>query len=232
MLINKSEKLEKRNNFIFLLLGCCISVALLLIYREGFTWFSATNWSDISIVKWISISFILIVALLLQYYFLMLLRHSFLKYLVLWFIPIAWLFNNGIVAMHRFLDWTTDIVSPAGWIPLGDLVGWLLSAIFLPFLITSGAVVAIVDSSSLMITQACYYARIAIDVADISIWQIGSYILNFISIFWDIISNSLVQEIASETMKDRSFFEFNLSNAFRIPYWVQSIGYSFTCLLT
>lgn len=229
--MDKLEKREKRSNMIFMLVGLILSIGLLLIYREGITWFSAVRWSDISIISWVSISTIIGVALVLQYFFLMLLRYSVIKYFVLWFIPIIWLFNNGIVALHRFFDWTTDIISPAGWVPLGDLLGWLLSAVYFPLLIASGIVVAIIDSSSSMLTQACYYAGIAMDVANISPWNIVSYSLNFLSVVWDLISNSFIQEIVAQHTSDRQFLEFNLSNTFSLPYWVLSIGYSFTCIV-
>lgn len=229
--MDKIEQREKRNNIIFLFVGIVLVIGLLLIYREGLTWFSSTQWSEVTVIRWVSISIILSIALVLQYYFLMLLRYSVIKYAVLWFIPIIWIFNNGLVAMHRFLDWTTDIVSPAGWIPLGDLLGWLLSAVYLPLLIGSGAIIAIIDSSSSTLTQACYYAGIAMDVAGISPSNIVSYSLNLVSVYWDVISNSFLQEIVAETMKNRAFLEFNLSNTFSLPYWALSIGYSFTCIV-
>ena len=229
--MDKKEIREKRYNLITLLVGIALSIGLLFIYREGLAWFSATQWSKVSIISWVSIGITLGIALVLQYYFLMLLRYSAVKYIVLWFIPIAWLFNNGLVAMHRFLDWTTDIVSPAAWLPLGDLLGWLLSAVYLPLLIGSGVIIGIIDSSSSMLTQACYYAGIAMEVAGISPANIISYSLNLLSVYWDLISNAFVQEIVTETMKNRDFFEFNLSNIFSLPYWVFSIGYSFTCIV-
>ena len=229
--MDKKHQLEKRNNIILLFIGCLLVVGLLVIYREGVTWFSSARWSELSIVSWISISVILVVAIALQYYFLMLLRYSFVKYLVLWFIPVIWLFNNGLVAMHRFLDWTTDIVSPAGWIPIGDLFGWLLSAVYMPLLVSSGVVVAIIDSSSSMLTQACYYAGIALDVAGISPWDVIDYSMNYASVVWDMLSNSFVQQLASERTINRSFLDFSLSSTFSLPYWVLSIGYSFTCII-
>jgi hypothetical protein len=229
--MDKKEQREKRANILLLITGCLLVVGLLLIYREGVTWFSSTRWLDVSIVSWVSIGAILGIALVLQYYFLMLLRYSFFKYLVLWFIPIAWLFNNGLVAMHRFLDWTTDIISPAGWIPLGELLGWLLSAVFFPVLVAGGAIVAIIDSSSSMLTQACYYAGIALDVAGISPWNVIDYSMNFISVIWDLLSNSFMQQVVSERMMNRSLLDFSLSSTFSLPYWVLSIGYSFTCIV-
>ncbi len=229
--MDKKQQREQRINYSLLIAGCLIVIGLLLIYREGLVWFSSARWSAVSVINWFSISVVMGIALVLQYYFFMLLRYSVLKYFVLWFIPIMWLFNNGIVAMHRFLDWTTDIVSPVGWIPLGDLLGWLLSAVYLPLLVASGVVVAIIDSSSSMLTQACYYAGIAMDVVDVSPWNIVSYCMNYISVLWDLISNSFVQEIAAHHTSSRPFLEFNLSNTFSLSYWVFSIGYSLTCII-
>jgi len=229
--INKIQQREKRNNFIILFAGIFLVVGLLLIYREGVAWFSAVRWSDVSIINCISISVILGAAFLVQYYFLMLLRYSVIKYFILWFIPIIWLFNNGLVVLHRFFDWTTDIVSPAGWVPLGDLLGWLLSAVYFPLLIASGVVVSIIDSSSSMLSQACYYAGIAMDVANISPWNIVSYSMNYLSVLWDLVSNSFVQEIVAQHTNNRQLLEFNLSKAFSLPYWFLSIGYSLTCIL-
>ncbi|MFT5395317.1 MAG: hypothetical protein ACI85N_000501 [Gammaproteobacteria bacterium] len=229
--MDKIEQREKRSNMIFMLVGLILVIGLLLIYREGVVWFSSVRWSDVSIISWISISAILIAALAFQYFFLILLRYSVIKYFVLWFIPVIWMFNNGIVALHRFFDWTTDIISPAGWVPLGDLLGWLLSAVYFPLLIASGVVVAIIDSSSSMLSQACYYAGIAMDVANISPWNIVSYSMNYLSVLWDLLSNSFVQEIASLQTDNRQFLEFNLSNTFSLPYWVLSIGYSLSCII-
>jgi len=229
--MDKKDQLERRNNFFFLFSGIVLVVGLLIIYREGLTWFTTTTWSHVSVASWISIGIIFSVSLVLQYYFFMLLRYSFVKYLVLWFIPIIWLFNNGLVAMHRFLDWTTDIISPVGWIPLGELLGWLLSAVFLPVLVCGGAIVAIIDSVSPMLTQACYYAGIALDVAGISPWNIISYSMNYISVMWDLISNSFIQQVVSERAMNQSFLDFSLFSTFGLPYWVLSIGYSFTCIV-
>jgi hypothetical protein len=229
--MDKKEQIEKRNNIIILITGIFLVIGLLVIYREGITWFTATKWSHVSVASWIGIGVILSVSLLLQYYFLMLLRYSFIKYIVLWFVPLMWLFNNSLVAMHRFFDWTTDIVSPAGWSPIGELLGWMLSAVYLPMLVGGGAIVAIIDSSGSMLTQACYYAGIALDVADVSGWNIISYSMNFISVTWDLLSNSFVQQVITERLTNRPFLDFSLSSVFSLPYWVLSIGYSFVCIL-
>ncbi|MBL1143252.1 MAG: hypothetical protein HND53_14655 [Proteobacteria bacterium] len=229
--MDKKQQVEKRNNFLLLFAGLLLVIGLLIIYREGLTWFTATKWSHISVVSWINIVLLFSFALVLQYYFLMLLRYSFIKYLVLWFIPVIWLFNNGLVAMHRFFDWTTDIVSPAGWIPLGEFVGWMLSAVFFPVLVGSGAFIAIIDSNGSMLTQACYYASIAMDITGVSGWNIFSYLTNFINIIWDLLSHSFVQEVIKERATNRSFLDFSLSSIFNLPYWVLSVGYSFTCIV-
>ncbi|MFT5426430.1 MAG: hypothetical protein ACI9ZT_001371 [Gammaproteobacteria bacterium] len=213
--MDSKDQIEKRNNFIIVLSGIILVVGLILIYREGLSWFSLTRWSQVSTLSWAYIIAIFAISLILQYYFLMLLRYSSFKYLVLWFIPIIWLVNNGLVAMHRFLDWTTDIISPSGWIPL----------------VGSGVIVAMIDSSSSMLTQACYYAGIALDVAGITPGNIVAYSLNHLSVLWDLVSNSFVQEITANDMNDRAFLDFNLSSTFSLPYWVLSIGYSCTCIV-
>ncbi|HIM07337.1 MAG TPA: hypothetical protein EYG49_02195 [Gammaproteobacteria bacterium] len=170
-------------------------------------------------------------ALVLQYYYFILLRYSIFKYLVLWLIPIIWLFNNGLVALHRFFNWTTDIVSPVGWLPLGELLGGMLSIFFVPVLLAGGAIVVIIDSTGLMLTQACYYAGIALDVTNVSGWNILSYSKSFINVIWDLLSNSFVQQVTSERLMNRPFLDLSLSSTLSLPYWVLSIGYSFTCVL-
>jgi hypothetical protein len=222
---------KKRNNLIFLVVGIVLVIALLLIYREGLTWLKITKWSRVSVASWISISVIFSVALVLQYYYFILLRYSIFKYLVLWLIPIIWLFNNGLVALHRFFNWTTDIVSPVGWLPLGELLGGMLSIFFVPVLLAGGAIVVIIDSTGLMLTQACYYAGIALDVTNVSGWNILSYSKSFINVIWDLLSNSFVQQVTSERLMNRPFLDLSLSSTLSLPYWVLSIGYSFTCVL-
>ena len=229
--MNKTEQIKKRNNLIFLFAGFFLILLLLFIYREGYYWFTTTRWQSVSVFSWVSITFILIIASLLQYYFFLLLRYSIFKYLVFWIIPIAWLVNNGLAAMHKFLDWTGDIASSASWIPIGDLLGWLLSAVYFPLLVGSGAIIAIIDSSGSMLSQACYYAGIALDVTGISSSNIISYSMNILSVVWDLITNSFVNEIVNEAMKNRSFLEFNLSTIFSLPYWFLNIGYNISCII-
>ena len=229
--MDKIRHREKRSNIIIMFAGVVLVIGLLLINREGLTWFYSLRWEEVSTIGWVSISSILTVGLVLQYFFLMLLRYSVIKYFILWVTPVIWLFNNCLIALYKFFDWTTDILSPTGWVPLGDLLGWLLSVVYFPLLLASGVVVAIIVSSSAMLSQICYYAGIAMDVANISPWNIVSYSMNYISVLWDLVSNSFVQEIASLRTVNREFLEFNLSNTFSLPYWILSIGYSFTCII-
>lgn len=229
--MDKREQHERRSNIILVIIGIILALALIIIPRGGFSWFTSTSWSHVTVVKWAFVAVTLGVSLVLQYYFLILLRYSFLKYLVLWFLPIIWIFNNGLVAMHRFLDWTTDIQSPVGWMPITDLLSWLLGAVFSPSLIGFGVIAAIIDSSGAMLTQACYYAGIAMDVSGISSWHVIDYGMNFISVLWDLISNSFVQEVIKESSQTRSFFDLSLSGTFSLPNWLVSIGYSFACVV-
>ena len=228
--MNKIGHCKKQINIIIIFAGIVIVLSSLMINHGWLTWFSSIRWAEVSTISWISISSILSVGLVLQYFFLTLLRYSVIKYFVLWLMPVIWLFNNSLVALNVFFDWTTDIVSPIGWVPLGDLFGWLLSAVYLPLLLASGVVVAIIDSISGMLSQTCYYAEIAMDVANISPWNLVSYSMNYLSVLWDLVSNSFTQEIASLRTVNREFLEFNLSNTFSLPYWILNIGYSFTCI--
>ena len=229
--MDKREQREKRLNIILVITGILLALLLVIFPRGGVAWVTSTSWSNITIIKWVIICGVLCISLVIQYYLLMLLRYSFLKYAVLWFLPIIWIFNNGLVALHRFLDWTTDIVSPAGWMPITDLMSWLLGAVFSPTLLGFGVIAAVVDVSSSQLTQACYYAGIAMDIANISPWHVIDYGMNFIGVFWDLISNSFVQEVIKERSLTRSFFDLSFSGAISLPQWLINVGYSFTCLV-
>ncbi len=121
--------------------------------------------------------------------------------------------------MHRFLDWTTDIVSPAGWVPLGDLLGWLLSAVYLPLLVGSGVAVAIIDSSGSMLStglllrwhryRCCQYFTVEYYFILYELYKriVGSHI-KFICARYCITANN------------RQLLELNLTNTFSFP-----IGY-------
>ena len=228
--MDKIVHCKKRINIIIIFAGIVIVLSSLMINHGWLTWFSSIRWAEVSTISWILISSILSVGLVLQYFFLTLLRYSVIKYFMLWLMPVIWLFNNSLVALNVFFDWTRDIVSPIGWVPLGDLLGWLLSVVYLPLLLASGVVVAIIDLISATLSQTCYYGKIAMDVANISPWNIVSYSMNYLSVLWDLVSNSFTQEIASLRTVNREFLEFNLSNTFSLPYWILNIGYSFTCI--
>jgi hypothetical protein len=229
--MDKKDKREKLNNIIIVFFGVVLVIGLLIFTRGGLSWFTDTSWSKVSNIKWVSIAVVLCVSLVLQFYFLLLLRYSSLKFLVLWLIPIIWVVNNGLAAVHLFLEWTADYVSPAGWIPVGDLISWMFGAVYFPLLIGAGMIVALIDSSSFMLTQACYYAGIAVDAAGISPRDIIDYGFNFISVFWDLISDSFVKELALDNIKNRSLWDFNLTGISSLPNWFFSVSYSFTCMV-
>ena len=213
--LDKKETRERRINFAIILAGLALVICMIIYSRWGVSWFTDTSWSQVSIIKWIFILIILSIALVLQYYFLMLLRYSFARYLVLWLPPIIWLFNNGLVAIQRLLESAAEETLLTGWFPITDLLGWLLALVFFPLLAGGGAVVGIIDSSSLMLTQACSIAGIALDVTGTSTWDFLSHILKFFNIFRELVADSFMQAIVTEGFKTRSFFDIRLDGIFR-----------------
>lgn len=228
--MNRTEEIKKRNNIIYLLFGYILVLTLLIVFREGIYWFKSTQWSAVSTLSWVSISIVLILFSVLQYYFILLLRYSFIKYIVIYIIPIVWLVNNGLAGMHRFMDYTNEVTSSAVWVPIGDLLGWLLGVIYFPLLVGSGVIIAVIDSSGSMLTQACYYIGIAIDVTGISSSSIFSYSVNVLNIILDMLSNTFVQNVMNEIGNNRSIINFNLSNILSLPYWFLNIGYNISCI--
>ena len=229
--VNKKEIRDTKINIAIVITGIVLVIGLIIYSRGGVGWFTSTAWSQVSIIKWVFIVAILGIALVLQYYFLLLLRYSIAKYLVLWLLPIIWLFNNGLVAMHRLFESADEQTLLTGWIPITDLMGWLLGAVFLPLLVGGGSVVAIIDSSSLILLQACRIAGIAFEVTGISFWDFVTNVFRFIRVFLDLLGNSFMQEIVTENLKNRSFFDLSLSGIFSLPHWFYSAGYSFTCII-
>ena len=137
--INKTEERAWQQNLALIAAGFVLTGIIILISR-GESWFTATAWPRISVIRWIAAGVILPVGALLQYYFLMLLRHSFWKY-VLWLLPAIWLYNNGMVGIQRLFD-SEGGLALTGWIPITDLLGWLMAVIFWPMFIAGGAVTA------------------------------------------------------------------------------------------
>ncbi len=230
IVINKREQRTGPLSYLLLFAGCILVCGLLFAYRGGATWFLSVNWSKLSISDWLAIGIIFIPAFFLQYYFLLLLRYSALRYLVFRLIPILWLCANGLVAIHKFISWTTDIAPSAGWISVNDLFGYLLGIAFSPLLLGSGMIIAILDISSNSLISICLYVGMALKVINISSPDIISYTIDFSRFLWDLMSNSFVQQILSENTNRQDFLHFNLLSTFRFPYWVQNLGYSLTCI--
>jgi len=230
--MDKREAREKWVNIAVSIAGLAVVVCLIIYSRWGLGWFTETAWSKVSILKWISVVVILSIALVLQYYFLLLLRHSIVKYLVLWLLPIIWLFNNGLVALHRLFESAANETFLTGWIPITDLIGWLLGAVFFPLLIGGGTVVGIIDSGGTFMSQACSIAGMAMDVTGTSVWDIITHVPKFLGVFWDQVVNSFTQAVFVDNFKNRSFFDLTLDGIFSLPHWFYSVGYSFTCIIS
>lgn len=225
--INKSEKRAWQQTLALLAAGFVLTAILVLISRGG-SWFTATAWAKVSAVKWIAAAVIFTAAALLQYYFLMLLRHSFWKH-VLWLLPAVWLYNNGMVGIQRLFDSETGMAL-TGWIPVTDLLGWLMAALFWPLFIAGGAVTAIADSGGLVFTQSCQYGRLALDAAGLSAGDVIGHVLNYFSVYWNLITDSFVHQVTSGYSHERSFWDFSVAGAFGLPHWFLSLGYNLSCL--
>ena len=225
--INEDEIREWRQNIMLITAGIVL-VGIILLISRGDTWFTATAWSKVSIVQWGITAAICIVALLLQYIYLRLLRHSIWKY-SLWILLAIWAYNNGMVGIQRLFDQDAGLTL-TGWIPVTDLLGWLMAAVFWPLFIAGGSVTAIIDSGSFLFTQPCHYARLALDAAGIASGDIVGYVLNHLSVFWDLVSDSFVRQVMDVYSHNRSFLDFSVSGAFGLPHWFYSLGYSCSCL--
>lgn len=228
--MDKIDQRKQRNIYILFGLGLLLALTILVVDRDGLSWFGQVAWSGISWLQWLSLAILLIVALLTQYFLLLLLHFSRFKYLVLAVIPIVWLLNNGIIAMSRFLDWTTDIGATIGWLSFTDLISWMGAAVYFPVLLGTGAMAAIIDANASMLSEACYYARMALDVAGVSPWQLIDFGMNILSITWDLVANSFSQEVIMQTSDTDSLFAFSLQGLMSMPGWISSTGYNLACL--
>lgn len=228
--MDKKEQRTVRSNYILLVLGVLLALALIILNRGGLEWVNRIAWSELGWLQWLVLAVLVVVGLLAQFFMLLLLRYSKLRYLILVGIPVIWLFNNGIIAMSRFLDWTTDIGATIGWLSVADLISWLAGAVYFPVLVSLGAVSAILDSSASMLTSSCYYARMALEITNVSPWQVVDFSTNVLSITWDMIANSFTQEVIKATSDTDSLFEFSLTAALSLPSWLTSVGYSLSCL--
>lgn len=225
--INKTEERARKETIVLIVAGMVL-VGIIVLISRGESWFTATAWARVSVIQWVAAGVILIIAVALQYYFLMLLRYSAWKY-VLWLLPAVWLYNNGMVGIQRLFDSEAG-VALTGWIPVTDLLGWLMAMVFWPLFIVGGAITAIIDSSGFIFTQPCQYARLALDMAGVGTGDIIGHVLNYLGTYWDLISDSFVRQVASEYSRSRSFWDFSLSGAFGLPHWLFNLGYGTGCL--
>lgn len=230
--INKTETRDIKINIAIVITGIALVIGLIIYSRGGVSWFTNTAWSQVSIVKWIVIVVTVGIALVIQYYFLLLLRHSFVKYLVFWLLPIIWLFNNGSVAIHRLFESAAEETFLTGWIPITDLIGWLMGTVYVPLLVVGGIVVALIDSGGFFLAQACNIAGMALDITGTSFGDLISGGFKFIGIFLDLLGNSFMQEFVTENLRNRPFFDLSLSGVFSLPHWFYSAGYSFSCIIS
>lgn len=226
--INKTEKREWQQNIALVTAGLVLTGIVLIISR-GEVWIDTVTWSKVSTVQWVIISVITVISLLLQYYFLLLLRHSALKYL-LFLLPVVWLYNNGMVGIQRLFDSEAGLTL-TGWIPVTDLLGWLMAAVFWPLFAAGGAMVALIDSNGFLFTEPCHYARLALDITGADSGDIISYVWNHFKIFWDLVSDSFTRQVLDAYSHNRSFWDFSVSGAFGLPHWVFSLGYSCSCIV-
>ena len=66
--MDKIRHREKQSNIIIMFVGVVLVIGLLLINREGLTWFSSLRWKEVSTISRVSIISILTVGLILQYF--------------------------------------------------------------------------------------------------------------------------------------------------------------------
>ena len=220
--MDKRESREKLLNIAALVTGVAL-VLCLIIYTRDISWFTSSVWSQVSIIKCIIIAVVLGFFLVVQYYFLMLFRYSIARILVFWLLPIIWLFNNGLVAIHRLFESAAEETSLTGWIPVTDLAGWLTGAVFFPLFTGGGIAVGIIDSVSQLLSQACNVAGMSPD---------SGGIISFITTYLELLGSSFLQVVLSVNSGGRSFFDLGLSGIFNLPNWFFSAGYSFTCIIT
>lgn len=227
--MDKKESREIQVNTAVIVAGIAI-VTGLIVYSRGLSWFSSTSWARVPVIDWVIIVAILGAVLVFQYYFLMLLRYSIARFLILWLLPVVWLFNNGLVAIQRIFDVAAE-TSLTGWIPITDLIGWLLGAVYFPMLIGGGVIVALLDSSSILLAQVCNVAGMTVEVTGTSVWDFFSGLFEFFRLFFQLLGNSFLHEVITDNLKNQSFFDLGLSGVFRLPRWFYSAGYSFTCII-
>ncbi|GEM_PF-1440924 len=229
--MDKLEQIKKKKlHYLFLLIGIFLSCLTALVSHNGFIWFSNIKWAQIDVLHWTAIALLLVISVVLQHFYLYLLRKTWLWYLIVIGISIVWIFNNGIMAMNRFQDWTMNVGVSVGWLSITDLISWLVGAVYFPVLIGIGAINAIIDANASMLSQACYYAKMAWEITGVSPGNIIDFGKSLISITWDMVSNSFLQDIMQQTSNVDSLFSFSFAELFSVPEWISNLGYSVSCI--
>lgn len=229
--MERIKRRERLMNHGLVLAGCVLATGLLFIYRSGLDWFRAGNWPGISPLEWLCMVLALGLALALQYHFLFLLRHGMLKYLVLWGIPVVWLFYNGLMGINLLLASSTDTAFTGAWLSPGDLIGFMAGAVFLPLLAGFGVIIAIVDSNSGLAALACHNADMALQLIGAMAANTISYGLHLAAVIWEQIANSFAQELSHYRNSGQTLTEISSANLTRFPYWIQNLGYTPACML-
>ena len=229
--MDRIERQERLLNHALALAGCALAIGLLFLYRDGLDWFRAGNWPGISPLEWLCMVLALGLALALQYHFLFLLRHGLLKYLVLWGIPLVWLFYNGLMGINLLLASSTDTAFTGAWLSPGDLIGFVAGAVFLPLLAGFGVIIAIVDSNSGLAALACHNADTTLQLIGAMTANTISYGLHLAAVIWEQIANSFAQELSYYRNSGQTLTEINSANLTRFPYWIQNLGYTPACML-
>lgn len=226
--IDESESRERLINSALIALGLGVAAVMIVLARSGFDWLTQTAWSKITLTGWLAILFIVCIILPVQYYLLVLLRHRILKH-IFWLLPAAWLFLNGLIVIQRLMESEAG-EALTGWLPLTDLVGWLLCVAFFPLLIGAGAIMAIIDSTSIVLSQACQSAELALTAAAVGDKDPIPRLFSYLDVFAGLISDSFRQQVAVEHATARPFLDFGSSGLFNLPYWFFKIGYNFSCM--
>lgn len=146
------------------------------------------------------------------------------KPLVLLVIPFCWCLKNIGAVYYLFTD------QFLGWIPIGTLFSWILSALFLPTIVGLGTIAGIVDSTSIEGSFICVKAKEIVSAAGISPSQIISYCYHLITNVFKVVSSDIFNEQYLEYVKSRSIFDTSLYTSTSTTYWLILFGFSVTCL--
>lgn len=222
-----SEIRERLENAGLMLLGLGLLAGIIIAYRGGVDWFGAVAWSRLGVLHWIVIAVVAPVTLVAQYYLLLLLRHSILKHLF-WLLPVLWLANNGFLVVQRFIESEYGRAVP-DWLPVTDLVGWLLSLLYFPILAGGGIVAAIADSQGFMLTQACHMANVTMETFGMTGGDVVSYMVKYFDVLWDLVSRSFMDNVMAGG--HRPFVDVSVDGLLRLPHWFFDLGYGVSCLV-